>query len=230
MTQKTLGVVGGLGIETGMRFCSNVANAVRRATKKQPSIICHVVDIPVSLEEDLIRGRTSQEHLSILINSIRSLDAAGVHGIAVPCNTVHVFLDQMQNSTSVPVFSIIEETVEEITRKGIERAGILASSTTIDNGLYSKELSRHGIEPIVPKGKQQEKVGDIISRILDGSVSHADEGVATEIIKRLEIDGAEAIILGCTDLRLLEIRSAVPVIDSTEALEKASVEFFLNPD
>ncbi len=227
MTHRTLGVIGGLGLETGQKFCTIIASKVRNATNVQPSIICHIVNLTLALETDLIYGRTSEEHFSILNDSIKSLELAGADNIAIPCNTVHVFIDRLRNVSNTPIFSIIEETALEIAHKDLDAVGILASSTTINAGLYQKELSKHDIKAILPTINDQKIISDMIFNILNKNPIQKNVVDANAVIKRLETAGAKAIILGCTDLRLVKLSSKLPVIDSTAVLEEAVINYMV---
>ncbi|MBU0591536.1 amino acid racemase [Candidatus Micrarchaeota archaeon] len=227
MTHKTLGVVGGLGLETGQKFCTAIASKVRNATNVQPSIICHIVNLPLTLELDLVYGRVSEEHFSILKESVKSLELAGVDSIAIPCNTVHVFIDRLRCLSNTPIFSIIEETALEIARKDLDTVGILASSTTVDAGLYQKELSKHGIKAIFPTNTDQKIISDLIFNILNGNQIQKNIVDSNKVIQKLEGAGAKAIILGCTDLRLVDLSSKLPIIDSTTVLEETVINYLV---
>jgi aspartate racemase len=178
-----------------------------------------------ALEKDLVYGRPHEVHRSILESSVRTLAKAGASKIAIPCNTVHVFIDGLRKISEVPVFSIIDETAQSASRMGFRKVGVLASSTSIGARLYQNGLSRYGIEPICPDADSQGKVCALISRILEGSRIDASREEVREIILEMEAKGAEAIILGCTDLRLAGLDSAIPFIDSATALEDAAVRF-----
>ena len=227
MNYRTLGVIGGLGLETSLKFCATVVTKVRAVTKTQPSVLCQIVNIPTAVENDLIYGRPSREHLAILVEAINSLDSAGVDKIAVPCNTVHLFMHEMRAAAKAPVFNIIEETAIKAAQMNLKKVGVLASSTTVDAGLYPKELSTRGIETLAPNDAGQKTISDLIFKILNGVATSQDESAARKVMKKLEDDGADAMILGCTDLRMAGLRSKTPIIDSATVLEDAAVGYLV---
>ncbi len=228
MIHKTLGVIGGLGVQTSQLFCTNVVKKVRDTTKIQPSILCHTVNLSLVLESDLVYSRPSKEHLSVLLDSIKLLESAGVSKIAIPCNTVHIFIEEMRASSKVPILSIIDETAQRMAAEGFGKVGLLASSTSINAGLYQRELSKHRIGALVPTKDEQKMISDLIFKILNGTNFSADLTRVIQVIENLENHGAEAFILGCTDLRLINLPSNVPMIDSTSVLEDVAIRYLVD--
>jgi aspartate racemase len=112
--------------------------------------------------------------------------------------------------------------------EGFGKVGILASSTSINAGLYQRELSKHRIGALVPTKDEQKMISDLIFKILTGANFSADLTRVIQVIENLENHGAEAFILGCTDLRLINLPSNVPMIDSTSVLEDVATRYLVD--
>ena len=225
-----IGIVGGLGPETGFLFALNLNNRIVDATNQQPDILVNNVPMSKELDERLINGEAAQETLSILTESISTLNKADVDFIVIPCNSVHVFIDSLRRFSEKPVISIIEECAKECKRRKIKRAGLLASSTTVNEKLHEKELSKLGIRTVLPNKNEQEEISKVIIRILRNKAVDSDKIFLSGVIEGMAKDGAEAVILGCTDLQLLVKDSSLPIIDTLKVLEDSTVNTFLKLD
>src|SRR3989338_4254960 len=226
---KTLGIVGGLGTETSCSFCFNVNRQVKDISPGQQHIIMDNVPVPKEVERAIAHGEHSPEMFFLLKSSVRRLDKSGAHLIVIPCNTVHVFIDELRQQSTVPLLSIIEETTKECVKHGFQKVGLLASSTTVRQKLYNEKLRENGIELLIPDEQQQDFLSECIIKILNSHLEKEDKQKIIEILERLQESGAEAIILGCTDLFLAVKPEDVtlPLINSTAVLENSVIEWLL---
>ena len=231
---KTVGIIGGLGTEASCSFCLNVNHKVRRVRKIQPHLVMDNVPVSQTVLEALAHGEPHGESkqealteaLTLLENSVKRLNTLNVKLIVIPCNTVHVFIDQLRRISTAPILSIIEETAEEGKKKELKKIGLLASTTTVKAGLYEKEFKKHGIELVIPNEEEQNSLSESIVRAANSEHTAQDKEKIHRIIEIFKEKGAEAVILGCTDLFLLvsEKESVLPIINSTEVLENATAE------
>ena len=227
---KTLGIVGGLGTETSCSFCFSVNQQVKRISPDQPHIIMDNVPVPKEVERVIAHGEHSEEMCSLLKSSVRRLDKSGAHLIVIPCNTVHIFIDELRQQSTVPLLSIIEETTKECVKRGFQKVGLLASSTTVRQKLYNEKLRENGIEVLTPDEQQQDFLSECIIKILNNRLEKEDKQGIIRVLERLQESGAEAIILGCTDLFLAVKPEDVtlPLINSTAVLENSVIEWLLH--
>ncbi|MDO8340209.1 MAG: amino acid racemase [Candidatus Burarchaeum sp.] len=227
--KKILGVVGGLGPETGFRFSLNINDKFKAETGSQPHLI--VVNLPITgeSEERLIHGGVSEEHFRLLEETMALFNKAKVDLIAIPCNTVHVFIEELRAISKAPILSILEETAKKAAGLGIRCAGLLSSTKTVNERLHANELDKTGIAVIVPDNNAQGFVSDCIVRIINREATADDRHKLLEIMKGMERRGAQGIILGCTDLPLLisEPDAGLPVINTIAVLEDAVVSRLL---
>lgn len=219
------GIVGGLGPETSSKLALELNRRVIAQTQRQPDIV--LVNVPVSKETELafIRGQSQGNMKDLLVDAVGRLNQTGVDFIIVPCNTVHVLIDEMRNASSVPVLSIIEETVAVCKQKNVSQVGILGSSSTIKTKLYQQGLEQESITVISPSAALQSIVDEAIKEILHGDANKAKQQliqVASELISK----GAELVVLGCTDLgiALKDGDCEVPLVDSLEVLSQSTVK------
>jgi aspartate racemase len=227
--QKIAGIVGGLGPETGFRFCLEVNNAVKAASGGQPCLLLENAAVPSRVERDIVSGKASPEMFEILAGSVRRLNSAGADFIVIPCNTAHVFMERLRGVSAVPIFSVIDETAEECKSRGFKMVGLLGTSTTANSQMHQRALSGRGIKAILPDEGKQKEIDGIILRILEGRAGSADKASLSEVIEDLQLMGAEAVILGCTDLGLLINQGWVglPLIDTLSVLEESTVRELL---
>jgi len=223
---KTLGVIGGLGAETGFSFCSSVSRKIMGRGRPQPHIVLDSLAISGEEMGHFARGSRQEDFLAHLEQSARRLDLLGVFAIAMPCNTAHVHIGRLRAITRAPILSIIGETAEECNRMGVKKAGLLATTSTISQGLYASALEKHNIGLAVPAKREQEFIDGCIVRLNVISPNPGDADGMAGIAKKLHSRGADCVVLGCTDLSFLAPRlkaGGKAVVDSLAALEDASV-------
>jgi aspartate racemase len=122
--------------------------------------------------------------------------------------------------------SITEECGKKCNSLGFKKVGILASETSVKEGLHQKELSKFGISLILPDRNKQSEINSIILNILNNKQGIKDKEILLQIISSLKEAGAEAVILGCTDLQIIvpDKESCLPVIDTLLVLEDSVVD------
>lgn len=226
---KKLGVVGGLGPETAFKFCLNINDKIKAVTGRQPDIIVENLPVSAEAEQRIINGKESKEHFELVINAVKMLNNVGVDLIAIPCNTVHAFLQKLRQESIKPVLSIMEECARECKLKNIKILGLLASETTVKEQLFERELEAVGIRIITADKKQQQAVNTAIINIINRKTVSDDFRNLLKITSQMKEHGAECILLGCTDLHsLLSQKDIVlPVIDSCSVLENAVIKKML---
>ncbi|MBI2579248.1 MAG: amino acid racemase [Candidatus Aenigmarchaeota archaeon] len=217
---KSVGIVGGLGPETTAEFYLELIKKFRNNGDSYPSIIIDNVPFPFHLERDIIQNSVNEGRLlPFLKESIKRLNYSRVDFIAIPCNTVHIFIDELRKESRAPILSIIDETISAVKENNLEKVGLLATAKTIESKLYEIPVENNGIKVILPEKDEQEEISRIIVQILENRVSDDDINTMEAVIRNLKGRGSEAIVLGCTDLQLvLKNDFGVQIIDSMEIL------------
>lgn len=222
---RTVGVLGGFGPETTAEFYVSVVNKNRALAESHPQILIHNSPVPFDLEEDAVKnGKSLHKFLPILLDGVETIQDK-VDFIVLPCNTLHMFIEDLRNISKKPVVSIIEEIANEVKSRNLTKVGLLATLKTFRERLYDSELKEKGIRVIKPTASETVRLSQIIHLILQGVKSN---GLKTELIAMVEDlkrKGAEEIILGCTDLQLLLKPSDSPLrlIDTMDVLANSTV-------
>ncbi|KUK76987.1 MAG: Uncharacterized protein XD93_0608 [candidate division WS6 bacterium 34_10] len=227
---KTIGIIGGLGPETTSEFYLDIIFSTYKQSKKQrPGILISSVPLPYKIEEDLIeRNEGGERYIPYLTKEAKRLEKAGADFLVMPCNSLHVFINEIRDSVSIPVLSIIEETVKFVKDKGYKRVGIISTSATIQNKLYENAFKDAGIDYVTPNDFQQAKMGKIIINLVTGQQRNEDREEIIKIINSFDTKKVDCVALACTDLQLLIPKHKnIPVFDTMKILADTSVRVIL---
>lgn len=173
---------------------------------------------------DFILGRSPSDPLPVMIGEAKRLEAAGADLLVIPCNTAHYFYDGIARSVEIPIVHILRQNAHFCRHLGLSKVGVLATEGTVFSGAYERELSACGIECVLPSADDQHLISGIIyQQIKRGKEPAIDEflGVASRLFE----EGCERVILGCTELSLLNraYRPDPKLIDSMEVLAAAAI-------
>jgi len=171
-----------------------------------------------------ITGQSCENPLIALRQSACVLVDAGASLIAMPCITAHFFYKDLAKAIDVPIINMMEETARYAVAKGYSKVGLLATDGTLHGGLFNKVFTKYGIDVITPPHNSQAKVMDIIYEVKRGDTTGDKKlnDIAAEQYK----DGAEAVVLGCTELSLLMKDRTHSYIDALEVLAKVTLYLF----
>ena len=160
-----------------------------------------------------------------ICESGKKLEQCGAELLLIPCNTSHYFYDLIQKELNVPVINMIVETAKVCVEHGYTKVGILATTGTCNTHTYDKELQKFGIKSIYPDEEGQKKVMEIIyDQVKAGKKINAS--IIDQTLKRMEMKGAQAFILGCTELPFA-IKNGdfgYHFLDSLDILAKKTIE------
>lgn len=227
---KTVGIIGGLGPETTSEFYLDVVfSCQKRERTSRPSVIIASVPLPYRIEEDAIAKNTGIERcLPFLTQEAKRLERAGAEFIVMPCNSLHVFIGEIRKAVSVPVLSIVEETVKFLKRENMRRVGIVSTSATIKNKLYENAFVESKIDYVAPTELQQAKMGKFILNLVTGQQKNKDREELIQIINDFEGKELDCVILACTDLQLLIPKHpTLKIFDTMKIFADATVEYIL---
>jgi aspartate racemase len=165
----------------------------------------------------------------ILCDAARRLVAAGCEGIALAANTTHLVAGDVRAAIGdVPLVDLVEATVRAAS--GYRAVGLLGTAFTMSSAMFPEAFARHGIEVLVPMEAERQRVHDIVyDELTLDIVSDASRADYLEVIDKLAAQGAEAVLLACTEQGLLlrDGDARVPLIDTTDVHCKALLEFIL---
>ena len=222
--RKILGVIGGLGPIATAHFMELVINMTDANTDQQhlPMIVYNMPFIPDRTA--YILDNTQENPLPKMLEIGKTLQTQCVDCIAVPCVTAHYFMDALEAEINVPLINGVRETVAHLKENGITKVGIMATDGTIRSGIFHKELEQQGLVPIAPLAAAQADVMHLIfNNVKAGKAVEMDRFAAAA--EDLRAQGAQAIILGCTELSLIKRDHAIGAgfVDAMEVLARQSV-------
>ena len=165
---------------------------------------------------------------AIMKEVARKLEAAGADCILIGANTMHKIADEVQGAINIPLIHIAEETANVIESKGLQKVALLGTKYTMQLDFYTKKLAAKGIETIIPGEEDIAYINNAIyTEMGKGIFLPETKDRFIQIIDKLQHAGAEAVILGCTEIPILIKQEDVdvPVLDTTAIHVDAAVKF-----
>ncbi len=167
-----------------------------------------------------------QQLADILCARARDVEAAGAELLLICTNTMHKLAEPVADAVSIPLLHIADATAAAIKAAGLKRVGLLGTRFTMDEDFYRGRLDAAGLDVLVPDSADRDLVHRVIfDELCQGQVTDASRQAYVEIIGRLEAQGAEGIIAGCTEIGMLigENDIALPLFDTTEIHARQAV-------
>ena len=229
---KTLGLIGGMSWESTLSYYRLINEAVRqrRGGLRSARLVLYSVDFHEI--EVLQREGRWDEAGAVLAQAARALDAAGAELLVLCTNTMHKVASAIEAATPRPLLHIADPTAEAIRDAGLQRVGLLGTRFTMEQDFYRQRLERrHGIDVLVPDASDRDEVHRIIyDELCRGEVREASRVIYRAVIQGLVERGAEAVILGCTEISLLvgSADARVPLFDTTALHARRAAELALS--
>lgn len=223
---KTIGLIGGMSWESTAHYYRviNQTVASRLGGLHSASIIVHSVDFaPIAAMQAVGDWDGAGRQLAAIA---RSLEAAGAEVIGLATNTMHIVADQISSAVQVPFIHIADPTSAALRADGFETVGLLGTRFTMEMGFYRDRLAASGLASLIPEVDRTNLNGIIYDELCRGIVREESRRVYVNAIERLAGRGAEAVILGCTEITMLidDSVSPLPVYDTTDLHAKALVD------
>lgn len=219
-----LGVIGGMGPMAGIYFCELVTQKTLASKDAEhiDMVLCSFPRIPDRTAYLLDKSNPSPAEEIIRIG--KSLVAQGCTVIAVPCVTSFALYDEYSPEINANIIHMPDETALFLANQGIKRAGILATDGTVHTGLFQTSCKKQGIETVLPDTEHQKMVMSVIYDQVKAGAP-VDETMFSEICRHMQEQGAEKIILGCTELSLV-FRGKHPsvCVDAMEVLAVSCIK------
>jgi aspartate racemase len=217
--QKTIGVIGGVSWESTLLYYQLINEAIRERLGGLRSAKLLIYNFDYQSIVELERQDRWDEVGEQLGNAARVLQDGGADFLILCCNTLHKVTPSIEKSITIPFFHIADATGSELSNKGIEKVGLLGTQFTMEDGFYASRLSeKFGLEVLTP-GIQDRKLMDsiIYNELCVGVISLESKKEVIRMIESLQQNGAEAVLLGCTELGMLIKKddSSIPVYDTT---------------
>lgn len=228
---KTIGLIGGMSWESTLGYYKLINEAARQRLGGLHSARLVLYSVDFHDIERLQQAADWDAAGALLADAAKSLAAAGADFIVLCTNTMHKVAGAIEAAVSIPLLHIADPTAMAIKAAGCTRVGLLGTRFTMEQAFYRDRLRTHGLDVLVPAEGARECVHRVIYDELCLGIVREDSRSAYRDIMRALVDrGAEAIILGCTEIALLvgAADAAVPVFDTTALHAQAAVDFALS--
>lgn len=229
---RLLGVLGGMSWTSTAEYYRmlNQGVADRLGGLHSARLLVHSVDFgPVAqMQHDGDWAGTAR----VLVEVAQGLERAGAEGLLLATNTMHKVADEITGATGIPLHHIADATAKRVRAAGHRKVGLLATGFTMEQEFYVGRLREHGLEVLIPDDAQRADVHRIIYDELCVDVVRGDSRERyREVMRALVGRGAEAIILGCTEITLLvgSADASVPLYDTTAIHAEQAVDWMLAP-
>lgn len=221
-----IGILAGMGPKSTGPFVDNVVKQCQEIYGAKddmdfPHMMIYSCPTPFYIDKAI----NHEDMERAIINGAQKLESTGVDFIAMPCNTAHLYFDQLQASLSTPVLNMVDETLKEIPAH-VKKLALLATDSTVQSGIYQEGFLRRGIE-YIQKDSWQTAINQIIYKIKRGQINEASQSWNTLCSELTET--VDAVVIACTDLDVISEteQNHLYVIDSSTCLAKAIVNKYL---
>ena len=231
-TMKTIGLIGGMSWESSIEYYRIINETVRLELGGLHSARCVMYSVDFAEIEALQHRQQWEEATELMIDAAGRVEKGGADFVLICTNTMHKMAQEVQEAISIPLLHIADASAETIKRKGLTTVGLLGTMFTMEEDFYRGRLSeRHGLQVRIPDEEGRRTVHRVIyDELCCGDIRPASKEQYLHIMDRLVDQGAEGIILGCTEIGLLvkQKDSRVPLFDTTEIHAKAAVAYALD--
>jgi aspartate racemase len=223
-----IGLVGGISWVSTIDYYKFVNEGIN----KQLGGLNFAECIIYSLNFGDVQAKGWDNSFDLLLNACESLKRSGAEAIVLCANTAHQFAEELKNKIDLPIIHIVTATADAINKQGLKKVALLGTKFTMEMGFFKKGLKENGIEALIP---ELQETRDFIQYTLKeelgrGIINEETKKAYIAIINELIANGAEGIILGCTEIPMMISREDVslPVFDTTKIHSMAAVEFALS--
>ncbi len=228
---KTIGILGGMTPESTTAYYTTIIREYenRKGDYGFPPIVIYSVSFQPIL--DLMNAGKWEKIADLLTKTIKALAASGADFVIIATNTIHIILDELRKASPIPIVSIIETTAEAIRKRGLTSVGLLGTKFTMSEPFYRDGLNSFGIHGITPNTSQQEFVNEVIfTELGKGIIKETSREGYLDIIGDLTRQGAEGIVMGCTEIPLLikQEDCDTPLFDTAELHAEAALDYALS--
>lgn len=227
---RKLGLIGGMSWLSTRTYYEDINQLVQARQGQRASAPLLIESLDFS---DMVRLSSAEDWkraAKVLADSARRLEKAGASAIIIGANSMHKVYEQVAGAVSVPIIHIAEVVAERMVRDGIKRAALIGTRNVMVETFYRQKLIARDIELLPPEMQFVDALDRIIyDELLLGKATRQAERELKTILTNLEQDGAEAVVLGCTELDMVVDVDAnvLPVYDSTRIHSEAAVDWIL---
>lgn len=227
---KTLGMIGGMSPESTVLYYQIINREVNRRLggNNSANLVMHSVNFAeiVALQA---QGNWQQAGV-LLADSAQKLAQMGAEGLVLATNTMHKVADVIQAAVEIPLLHVVDATAAAIHAQGLDKVGLLGTRFTMSDGFYTQRMREFGIATVLPNEAQQAEIHRVIfEELCCNRFTDTAKRYYQQVVEDLQAQGAQGVILGCTEIGLLLQAQdcALPVWDSAVIHALAAVEWIL---
>ncbi len=228
---RTIGMIGGMSWESSVEYYRIVNEAVHEALGGVHSAKSVMVSVDFAEIEALQHAGRWDEATRTMVLAAQQVQAGGADFVVICTNTMHKMADDVQAGIRIPLLHIADATAGAVKARGLHKIGLLGTKFTMEEDFYRGRLvEKHGLDVLIPQADDREIVHRIIyGELVLGKINLQSRAEYLRIIENLARDGAEGVILGCTEIGLLvkDEDCALPLFDTTRIHALAAVDYAL---
>jgi len=228
---KTIGLIGGMSWESSIEYYRLINEGVRQWLGGLHSAKSVMVSVDFAEIEALQHAGEWEKATGMMIAAAQAVERGGADFVVICTNTMHKMADQVQEQIDIPLLHIADATAERILSQGLRSIGLLGTKFTMEEDFYRGRLvGKYGLQVLIPTPQERETVHCVIyDELCLGQIEPRSKAQYVAIMENLVRQGAEGIILGCTEIGLLveAADSQVPLFDTTLIHAQAAVDWAL---
>ena len=229
---KTIGMIGGMSWESTLEYYRIVNQEVKARLGGLHSAKCLLYSVDFEEIERLQHENQWEEAGNVLGRAAQGLEKGGADFILICTNTMHKVAEAVEAGVSIPLLHLADATAEKIKEDGLKKIALLGTRFTMEEDFYKGRLvDNFGLDVMIPNESEMDVVHRVIyDELCLGQINSNSRKKYLDVIDRLKDEGAEGVILGCTEIGLLvkQEDTDIPLFDTTEIHARAAVEFALN--
>lgn len=223
---KTIGLLGGMSWESTQSYYRLINEGVKARLGGLHSARIILYSVDFADIEALQRQGDWQSTANLLSGAARSVEAAGADFLLIGTNTMHKVAPEIEQAIGIPLLHIADATAQALKRNGVANVGLLGTRFTMEQAFYRDRLEQAGIRVLTPSDTERDQIHRVIyEELCQGEIRPTSKDAYLAVVDSLSQRGAEAVILGCTEIGLLIQQSdtPVPLFDTTEIHAHAAV-------
>lgn len=225
---KTIGLVGGMSMESTIEYCKIINDAIKKELGGNNS--AKIVMQSVNFQEIVDRQFAGKwDELGKMLSQVaNNLENNGADFVLICTNLMHKVAPCVKENISVPLIHIADQTALEIKRRNINKVGLLGTIFTMEEDFYTATLNKHGIEVLIPDQDDRKEISRIIyEELCRGIFTQKSREFYEATINKLVENGAQGVVMGCTEIPLLLEEKDVPLFNTTEIHALSAVKLAL---
>lgn len=228
-TQKVIGLIGGMSWESSLEYYRIINEQTKAKLGGLHSARCLMYSMNFDELEKLQHRGDWHKAAKLMIEAAQRLERGGADFVVVCSNTMHKVTDQIEAKIKIPLLHIADATAARIKSKGLKKIGLLGTKFTMEQDFYKGRLiEKYGLDVSIPSEKERQTIHDVIyNELCVGKIFQSSKNRFIKIITKLADDGAEAVILGCTEIPMMVSQEDVKVLllDTTGIHAESAAEY-----